>query len=53
MKDSQSRSVHTYVLYKRLQLCFGNDIQDRELERSTYSVSVQGLKLRRKAHPAY
>ena len=32
---------------------FGDEIWDRQLERSTFSVSVQGLTVCRKAHAAY
>ena len=55
MKDSQEWQLErAHLLYERQQLCFGDDNWDRQLERSTYSVSVQGLTVMyRKAHAAY
>ena len=35
---SDSRSVHTHCTRNSSMLCFGDDIRDRQLERSTYSV---------------
>ena len=41
-------------IVREIAVVFGDDIQDRQLERSTYSLSVQGLKQWcRKAHAAY
>ena len=39
MAKNDSWSMRTYTV----QEIAGDDIQDRQLERSTYSVSVQGL----------
>ena len=41
-------------IVREIAVVFGDDIRDRQLERSTYSLSVQGLKQWcRKAHAAY